>query len=388
MAYPRTPSVSLPRLLLAAFDTVPGPSAGARRLLAWLRAVEGRFDTVVLTVKGGDLGHVDRVHGARILRVPVGTGPEAARHEAFDRAVRRQVASDTYHLVHFQDPISGRALCDMRPGHGAALVYEPAGLPSRDLPATHPGWSEDRRGRIRLRRWQIACLSRADAVLVPTPALGDHARALGIGPERIHLLLEPVLPTAERPPSEGVRLRVLFSGTALAHDGLDTLVDALGRLHPPESVSLCVVGATPAEKTALRQALCSRNVPEPARFSQAWPAPLAGVSDVAVFPLAPVEYHTGPGRLVPGVAEALGQSIPVVAADLPLLRELVPDTAGLFHRPGDARALSTLLSRLGKDAALRTLLGRGARDAALSRHAPALAAERLVACYARLLASA
>ncbi|MBM4381681.1 MAG: glycosyltransferase [Deltaproteobacteria bacterium] len=380
--------MSLPRLLLAAFDTVPGPSAGARRLVAWLRAVEGQFDTVALTVKGPDLGHVDRVHGARILRVPVGAGAASAQFEAFDRAVRRQVASDTYHLAHFLDPVSGRALCDTRPQHGAALVYEPAGLPSRDLPATSPEWAADRRGRLRLRRWEISCLAQVDAVLAPTPALASHALGLGVSAGRVHLLPEPVAVGGERPATDSALLRVLFTGTALHHDGFDTLLEALGRLRQPGNVSLCVVGAAPPAEAALREAAAARGLAERITFSAAWPGPLPGAPDVAVFPLAPVEYHTGPGRLLPGVAEALGQATPVLAADLPLLRGLVPDTAGLFHRPGDARSLAAVLAQLGKDAALRIRLGQGAREAALARHAPALAAERLVACYARLLAGA
>jgi glycosyltransferase involved in cell wall biosynthesis len=380
--------VSLPRLLLAAFDTVPGPSPAARRLLSWLRAAEGRFDTVVLTRKAAELGHVDRLHGARILRVPAGTGPAAAQHDAFERAVRRQVASDSYDLAHFLDPISGRALCDTRPQHGAALVYEPVGLPSRDLPALEPEWAEDRRGRIRLRRWELACLARADAVLAPTPSLAEHALGLGVPRERVHLLADPVAVGDERPDAGGAPLRLLFAGTARPHDGLDTLLDGLARLHPAGGASLCVVGGSALQEANVRQAARARGMAERVSASAAWPAALPGTSDAAVFPLAPVEYHTGPGRLVPGLVEALGQGVPVVAADLPLLRGQVPDSAGLFHRPGDARALAGLLVQLARDAPLRARLGRGAREAARARHDPAAAAERLVACYARLRAGA
>jgi glycosyltransferase involved in cell wall biosynthesis len=358
-------------------------------VVAWLRALEGRFDTVVLTVKGAEHAHVERVHGARILRVPVGTGTPASRHDAFDRAVRRQVASDTWDLVHFLDPISGRALCETQEAHGAALIYEPAGLPSRDLPATDPAWGPDRRGRIRLRRWEISCLARADAVLAPTPSLGDYALSVGVAPDRLHLLPEPVA-LHEVPAAPGAtRVRVLFAGSARPHDGLDTLLDALARVRPAGSIGACLVGMAPDEEASCVARAEERGLgPGAVTFSRTWPAPSATAEDVVAFPLAAVEYNTGAGRLVPGLAEALGRGLPAISSDLPLLRGQVPDTAGLFHRPGDSRGMASALGRLASDGQLRARLSAGAREAARTRHAPEGAAQRLLACYARVLAGA
>jgi glycosyltransferase involved in cell wall biosynthesis len=61
--------------------------------------------------------------------------------------------------------------------------------------------------------------------------------------------------------------------------------------------------------------------------------------------------------------EALACGTPVVAADLPALREVLADQVELVP-PGDADALADALLRIAGDAALRTSLGEAARERA------------------------
>jgi len=85
--------------------------------------------------------------------------------------------------------------------------------------------------------------------------------------------------------------------------------------------------------------------------------------------------------------EAMSMGLPVVASDLPEVREAVPGPEhALLAPPGDARALAAHLLALGRDAALRARLGvanRARAEAAfdLGGHARAVQAE-----YFRLLA--
>ena len=68
-----------------------------------------------------DHSHIEKYQGARLLRVPVGSGDLASRIQAFERAVRRQLQSEEYALAHFTDPFGGHALCELKGdyGHGA-----------------------------------------------------------------------------------------------------------------------------------------------------------------------------------------------------------------------------------------------------------------------------
>jgi glycosyltransferase involved in cell wall biosynthesis len=85
--------------------------------------------------------------------------------------------------------------------------------------------------------------------------------------------------------------------------------------------------------------------------------------------------------------EAMGHALPVVASDLPVIRETVRDGVdGLLVPPGDARAMASALLRLARDPGLRRSLGRAGRGRALSEFALSHWTARLLDLYDGLLA--
>ena len=79
-------------------------------------------------------------------------------------------------------------------------------------------------------------------------------------------------------------------------------------------------------------------------------------------------------------AEAMLNEQPVVATDLPALRELVGDEAGVLFPPGDSVAAAEALRTLADDPALVARLGQEGRRRA-EQFAPARVAQRLLALY-------
>src|SRR5699024_4167531 len=59
--------------------------------------------------------------------------------------------------------------------------------------------------------------------------------------------------------------------------------------------------------------------------------------------------------------EAMGLARPVVVSDLPALRELVPETAGVCVSPGNPRELADTLSELAFDEGARKRFGQNGR---------------------------
>ncbi|MFN7134925.1 MAG: glycosyltransferase, partial [Myxococcales bacterium] len=159
-------SGDLPKVLYCSFDVIPEPSGTSVRATEFLRGLDGVFTVDALTAKTPDHSHIERYHGARLLRVPVGSGDLPARAQAFERAVRRQLESDEYQLVHFTDPYGGYALCELKSQYNFKLVYEVVGFPSIEIKYTHPHLEGDRRFVARLRRQELFCLMNADCVVV------------------------------------------------------------------------------------------------------------------------------------------------------------------------------------------------------------------------------
>jgi glycosyltransferase involved in cell wall biosynthesis len=80
-----------------------------------------------------------------------------------------------------------------------------------------------------------------------------------------------------------------------------------------------------------------------------------GQFDIVVCPSLEESF----GRVV---AEAMANGIPVVASDIPALRDLIGDEeAGLIFRPGDVQDASRMVRRLVGDPVLRDRLGHSGR---------------------------
>lgn len=66
--------------------------------------------------------------------------------------------------------------------------------------------------------------------------------------------------------------------------------------------------------------------------------------------------------------EALGAGLPIVASDLPELREVAPDGTICFVRPADSAALAGAIEQLAADPALRARMGAAGRHLAVDAY--------------------
>lgn len=245
--------------------------------------------------------------------------------------------------------------------------------------AWYPGSVVDARRSRRLAT-ERDMLARADLVTVTTEALRDILLAppydlrtpvrvipLGVG----HAALPAVPPAA--------RLRATYVGQLYAGQGLERLLAALAQAR---DVELTVIGGKAGEIARLSAQAEQLGIAGRVRFLGFRPPSqlddLVREADVFVAPFEPA------GRM-PYVAhtkllEYAAWRRPVVAPDLPVVREHFADGAGLVaFRPGDTDALAAALSRLQSD--------RGYLDSAkyaMARQAPLSWGERAARLAAAL----
>ena len=190
---------------------------------------------------------------------------------------------------------------------------------------------------------------------------------------------------APSPPRAGAP-QLLVVGALRRYQGLETLIDALGRLaeRGAEVPHVICVGADEAGSgypERLRRHAAERGV-EGAFEVRGWvdDPELVRLYSESTAVVSPSEYE---GFGLP-VAEGLAAGLPVIASSIPPHREIAGEAA-LFFEPGDSDALATSIARLIGDGALQQRL----REAALSRVAEtgsgsATWAEAIAAAAARL----
>ncbi|WP_233586065.1 glycosyltransferase family 4 protein, partial [Corallococcus sp. CA054B] len=329
-----------------------------------------RFSVVVLSAKTPDHSHIEKYQGARLLRVPVGSGDLASRIQSFERAVRRQLESEDYALAHFTDPFGGYALCELKADYGYRLIYEAQTFPSQELRYTHPQTDGDRRFLSKIRRQELFCLMNADLVVTGSQTTRAFIQGLGAAEDQLRTLrapvdLKPYDPEVLGAP-DGSPLRMMYLGSHVGWQGLPTLLRATALAAQQVDVRLTLVGAHhPDWKPHLEDLVNDLGIKEKVDFQP----PVAhddlvkvlALADVGVLPLDDSERNRLQGGPLAKVSEYLAAGRPVIAADLPVTRELIPKDAAIFFPPGDSRALSERILDLARDVPRRVALGKAGR---------------------------
>ncbi|MHB8872392.1 MAG: glycosyltransferase [Myxococcaceae bacterium] len=335
-----------------------------------------RFQVVGLTAKTPDHSHIERYHGARLLRVPVGSGDLSSRLMAFDRAVRRQLESEEYALAHFTDPFGGYAPCEQKADYGFRVIYEAQGFPSQELRYTHPQTEGDRRLLARIRRQELFCLMNADLVITGSEVTRQFIQGLGVPEDHLRVLRAPVdlgpyAPEAMGTP-DGSPMRVIYLGSQVGYQGLPTLLRAMQHASRQADVRLTVVGPKHADWQAHLEDLVGElklagkvEFQPPVVHDDLFKVMAA--ADVGVVPLDDVERNRTQGGALAKASELLAAGRPVIAADLPVTRELLPEAATLFYPAGDFKELGERLIRLSNNPKLRVELGAKAREYAAQK---------------------
>jgi glycosyltransferase involved in cell wall biosynthesis len=164
--------------------------------------------------------------------------------------------------------------------------------------------------------------------------------------------------------------RVVYVGRLGAWKAVGSLIDALGRL---PDVRLVLVGSGEEQdmarlREAARAAGAEARLEIAGRVTNREVASIVASADVAVHALpgdlSIATRDTSPLKLL----EYLAVGIPVVATDVPSIREIVEDgTSALLVPPGDPDALASTIRRLLSDSGLRKRLS-AAGSAIAARH--------------------
>jgi glycosyltransferase involved in cell wall biosynthesis len=208
-----------------------------------------------------------------------------------------------------------------------------------------------------------ALFGRARRIWVHSEELQSRLIASGVSPERVTLSIHPTFPAPEptwsndevdeRFKTAGRRVLLLF-GFPHPRKNYELALEALAQL--PSDVIAVLAGSTSGEfrqRQAEQLHLKAHQLGVGDRFiltGELGEGEIASLFHRSILGIAPFRYATGSGSISYFAAAGL----PVVASDLPSLRMLVDDGAGILLFPeGDATALASVVSSLLDDPAAR-----------------------------------
>ncbi len=389
---------SAPSVLYTAFDVVPSPKGASTHISHFTEGlVAGGYRVQLLTAGRPDLPEEGDYRGARIRRVLSTDANFLRRATRFSQVIAHHLEKHPpYDVIHFRSIWGGLPAVAAQARLGHRTLFEVNGLPSVELKYHYPSL----RGLPildTLRQQEMAVLSRVDQVICPSRVTAEYVRSLGVAPERIAVIPNGVdtalfVPQPDaHSPSE--RPTLLYLGTLAEWQGIELLLSALSLLLEERALCLRVVGRGRKDRRkSLHRRVRKLGLAESVTLDGALPhdtiAQVVNQAAVCVAPLGFNDRNVTQGCCPIKVLEYMACRRPVVAANLPVVRELVRDgVEALLFEPDDAADLARSLRRLLDDPALAARLATNGYERARREFTWDIAREGLLNVYESLKVS-
>jgi len=386
----------MPRVLYTAFDIVPSPKGASTHILHNIRGlVNSQFDVHLITPNDGLLPLEDSIEGARVTRITQDlTQNFLARAAHFGKSVfTHLILHPDYDVVHYRNIWDGLSIAQNKKRLGYKTLFEVNGLPSIELKYHYPGIDSNLLAKIK--EQEIATLHLSDAITCPSNVTRDYIASLGLGRKLVTVIPNGVSPSDFPPsplPLREERVRVLlYIGTLADWQGLEVVIKALPKILEQQAVRLHIVGrGRSRQRKLLSKQIRKLGVEECVVVKAAVPhhevTALIAESDICIAPLGLNDRNVTQGACPIKVLEYMASSRPLIASNMPIVRELVrEDVDALLFSPNDPDDLARQVLTLLNDFELSQRLSDSATERVLSKFTWHEAQKKLLKVYAKLL---
>jgi len=386
----------MPRILYTAFDIVPSPKGASTHILHNIRGlVNSQFDVHLITPNDGLLPSEDTLEGARVTRITQDlTQNFLTRAVHFGQAVSQHLAlHHDYDVVHYRNIWDGLYLAQNKNRFGYKTLFEVNGLPSIELKYHYPGLDSDL--LLKIKEQEIATLHLSDAILCPSNVTRDYIASLGLNRSLIHVVPNGVSPSdfspSPLPPRAGRIPTLLYIGTLADWQGLEVVIKALPKILEQQAVRLQIVGrGRSRQRKILMKQIRRLGVEGSVVLAPAVPhhevPSLIAESDICVAPLGLNDRNVTQGACPIKVLEYMASSRPLIASNIPIVRELVrEDVDALLFSPNDPDDLANKVLMLLNDVELSKRLADSATERALTKFTWHESQKKLLKVYGKLL---
>ena len=321
--------LTAPRALYAAFDRFPTRKGAATHI--------ARFAPCLFEHAGGGLLYVmgdatlpahQLEDGIEILRYSLPVENLLERAAGFGAYLGHVLdeAAPSMRIAHFRDPWSGVPILSR--AHSYATVFEVNALPSIELPHAYPGIAP--RTLEKLRAAETFCLDACDAIVTPSDTTRRLLESLGVPAGKITVVPNGAdLPEACARPPEAPANYLIYFGALQTWQGVDTLLRAFALLADLD-LSLVICGSLRSREARRMQRFAERlGVNE--RMVWRWELPTAQLqpwlahAQLSLAPLRECARNVTQGCAPLKILESMAAGVPVIASDLPPVRELIRD---------------------------------------------------------------
>ncbi|MBD2538829.1 glycosyltransferase family 4 protein [Coleofasciculus sp. FACHB-SPT36] len=409
------------RIVYVSFDTVPAPKGAAIHISAFTQALADAFGDIQLVTVSPTAYAVNQRESPHVIQSMLpALGDTLINRVLYFRAMLGNWwQNQWFETVHIRSIYEGFPIALSKEKLCKYLIFEVNGLPSIELKYRYPAVAEDRELLHKLKAQEKICLEASDLILTPSSVTRDYLQTRGVPGSKIRVIPNgvdldiftyrpskfrdaeyPNLPYQDKETpllqieNDSIktqpRFQVLYFGTFSPWQGINLAVEALALADRDFSTQLTVIGqGRDFQILALKQLALKLGVAESLTIldpvSQAELVQKIHASDVILAPLTPNDRNLVQGCCPLKILEGMATGTPVIASDLPVVRELGVDGVHfLLVKPGSAKEIKDALLRLKTEPELAINLARNARQQIENDYTWKHAGDALVAAYEEL----
>jgi glycosyltransferase involved in cell wall biosynthesis len=381
--------MSKSKIAYIAFDTVPAPKGAAIHIAAFSMALAAAFDDIqLITVSPTAISRNYQEIYPQVIQTTLPAIGDTLIHRVlyFRSLLKTWLQGKRFKAIHIRSIYEGFPIARNKQQYCDRLIFEVNGLPSIELKYRYPAVVEDRELLHKLHSQEQICLEAADLIVTPSIITSEYLQNRGIPANKIRVIPNGVdlevftnnqrqTPTCfERSRSRSVsqrkddKLQIIYFGTLSPWQGVNLAVEALALVNREFPASLKVIGqARDYQIKALKQLAFKLGVADKLTILEPMPQTqlVAHIhtSDVIFAPLMPSDRNLVQGCCPLKILEGMATGIPVIASDLPVVRELGEEGVHfLLVKPGSAKSIKDAVLRLQNDEELATQLAVNARQ--------------------------
>nr|WP_042341725.1 glycosyltransferase family 4 protein [Calothrix sp. PCC 7507] len=389
-----------PKIAYIAFDTVPAPKGAAIHIAAFAIALATTFPKIQLVTVSPTTNSKegDEIFAQVMQTILPAIGDNLiTRILYFRRLLQVWLQGRRFEVVQIRSIYEGWEIALNKKKYCDRLIFEVNGLPSIELKYRYPDVADDRELLHKLYSQEQICLTAADLIITPSGVTGEYLQSRGVAPEKIRVIPNGVnLNIFTNDEHNHIdlfaspTLKMIYFGTLSPWQGVNLAVEALALVNRDFPAYLTVIGQGKDYQIKALNHLAKKlgvtdklTILEP--MSQTQLVEYIHTSDVILAPLTPNDRNLVQGCCPLKILEGMATGIPVIASDLPVVRELGEDGVHfLLVKPGSAKAIKDAVLQLQNDRELAKQLAINARQRIEKYYTWQRAGEALIAAYAEL----
>lgn len=342
-----------PNSLYSSFDLFPSRKGAAIHINKFARVLFEELNGGLLHVIGNEkLPKYQLEKNIEIVRFNFIIKNYLRRALAFSEHLNKLLdeCESSLKICHFRDIWSGSAI--LRRKRKYKVLYEINGLTSVELPFAYKNVSPNTIEKIC--NQEKLCIENCDKIVTPSFTIKEKILSYGVDEQKITVIPNGAnIPKKSERPKESPSRYIIYFGAVQAWQGVDVLLKAFARLADLSDLYLVICSSNHTRRTKLLKKLAKKlEVDERIIWhyglNESELSPWLQHAEISIAPLTECSRNIEQGCSPLKILESMAAGVPIVASDLPAVREIMQDRkhGRLINpdRPGElARTIRVLL---------------------------------------------